>query len=208
MTVFVGAVTREKVVAVSEKAGVAMIVDAMRRFRVRTVPVIDAAGRVVGIVTEDDLPPWDTAPPAEPGFPRWRRPAGGEQVANELMTSPAVAATRAMPVREAARLMHRHRLRQLPVVDADTGRLTGIVHQADLLDIVGRPAGDLAQQVQEEVIAGTFANGSHRVAVTVQRGVVTLSGHVPARSLIPRLVETVGRMDGVVDVETRLTYGV
>ena len=44
------------------------------------------------------------------------------------------------------------------------------------------------------------------VAVSVERGVVTLDGTVPVRSLIPRLIRAVRRVEGVVRVHDRLAY--
>jgi CBS domain-containing protein len=48
------------------------------------------------------------------------------------MTSPAITATSDLPVKDAIRLLDRHEITALPVVD-DQGRLVGIVSEADLL---------------------------------------------------------------------------
>jgi CBS-domain-containing membrane protein len=59
------------------------------------------------------------------------------------MTSPAPVVTRQTSVRKAARLMHVNRIKQLPVVDAVSGKITGTVHQTDLLRIFARRACDI-----------------------------------------------------------------
>ena len=58
--------------------------------------------------------------------------------AGKIMSSPALMVTRQTPVREAARVMHANRVKQLPVVDAASGKIAGTVHQADLLKVFAR----------------------------------------------------------------------
>jgi osmotically-inducible protein OsmY len=48
--------------------------------------------------------------------------------------------------------------------------------------------------------------GAAAVAVTVQEGVITLEGEVPTHSEADLLVRLLGRLDGVVAVEARLTW--
>lgn len=87
---------------------------------ISALPVVDAEGTVVGVVSAADLV---------------GQIAGGSRlgaVAADVMTSPPVVARPATPIREAARLMYRRHLQNLPVVDA-AGRLQGIVSRGDLL---------------------------------------------------------------------------
>ncbi len=53
-------------------------------------------------------------------------------LAREIMTSPPITATPDMPIKDAIRLLDRHEITALPVVDARE-RLVGIVSEADLL---------------------------------------------------------------------------
>ena len=53
-------------------------------------------------------------------------------LAHEIMTSPAITTTPDLPVKDTIRLLDRHEITALPVVD-DEGRLVGIVSEADLL---------------------------------------------------------------------------
>ena len=68
--------------------------------------------------------------PAAVRPPRWRRGDGRSMAkgcaARDVMTSPAVTVAPDATVVEAARLLDRHRVRRLVVIDAD-GRLAGIV---------------------------------------------------------------------------------
>ncbi len=53
----------------------------------------------------------------------------------DIMTADPIIARPEIPVAEAARLFLTHRIKCLPVVEGD-GRLTGLLFQADLLDVV------------------------------------------------------------------------
>ncbi|WP_066370262.1 CBS domain-containing protein [Herbidospora mongoliensis] len=69
------------------------------------------------------------------------------------MTSPAIVVTPGTSVKSAARLMHEHRIKQLPVIDPVTGRVCGTVHQFDLLRVFVRPAADLEADVTAAIHA-------------------------------------------------------
>jgi CBS domain-containing protein len=140
-------------IAVVADASFADILAALRRFKVGAVAVVDGDRRVLGVVSEDDLllreidpdrP--DGPPPLSPRRREERRKATGT-TAGEIMTRPAITVTRETPVSEAARLMHDHRIKQLPVVNPENGRIVGTVHQSDLLKV-------LAARRDEEAPAG------------------------------------------------------
>lgn len=119
------------------------IIVTMQRFKVGAVTVIDADRRPIGVVSEDDLLLKETAEGGS-GFGRRRaeqRKAAGT-TARELMTSPAITVTGDTSVHDAARLMHKNRIKQLPVIDSVTGRIVGTVHQGDLLKIFAREQAD------------------------------------------------------------------
>ena len=98
------------------------------------------------------------------------------------MSTPAIGVRRATPLHEVARLMEKHRVKRLPVLEA--GRLVGIVSRADLVRRLAtapvkatpRTKGDraLRKAVLEEIkragVDATYAN------VTVDGGKVHLWG--------------------------------
>src|SRR3546814_7241269 len=55
-----------------------------------------------------------------------------------LMTAPAITIGPDATLGEAARLMHRHAVKRLPVVDPADGTILGIVSRTDLLKEIGR----------------------------------------------------------------------
>lgn len=129
-------------IAVMANATFSDIVAALRRFKVGAVAVVDGERRVLGVVSEDDLllreveaARQDSAVCDGDGRAYDRRKVTGT-IALELMTSPAITVTRETSVREAAALMHHHRIKQLPVINPENGRIVGTVHQSDLLKVL------------------------------------------------------------------------
>jgi len=85
------------------------------------IPVCDAHGKPIGVVTDRDIVCRVLAKGHNPlDFP-----------ASECMTEPVVTASLDLSVEDCARLMEQYRVRRLPVVDAG-GACCGIVAQADL----------------------------------------------------------------------------
>ena len=183
--------------------------------RISAVPVVDAGDRVVGIVSEADLLP--TLETAEPDPDRgrmmrrlggFRRPVGhGGMTARDLMSSPAVVVPGRTTVVTAARLMDSSRIKRMPVVD-DLGRVVGIVSRNDLMKVFLRADAAIARDVVEDVLRHGLWIGPDEVTVDVADGVVTLTGEVEDRSLIPIVTRLVDAVDGVMEIVDRLTYRV
>ncbi|GAB3905720.1 hypothetical protein GCM10027612_75780 [Microbispora bryophytorum subsp. camponoti] len=132
------------VVAVEATASFSDVVTAMCRFHVGAVPVVDGDRRVIGMVSDDDLLLKDLdRRPADlivegPSRRRERRKASGHRAA-QIMSSPAITVTEDTPLRQTACLMHRNGIKELPVVDGETGRITGLVKRSDLIRAFCRP---------------------------------------------------------------------
>lgn len=211
--VSVADVMRDQVVAVREQASHQEIASAMRRFGVSSVPVIDARDRVVGLVSDYDLAAGRRLR-EERGRPfqallarlRGRRETRTGPLATDLMTSPVITVTAATPAREAARAMYRHRIHQLPVVDAATGRLTGIVTRSDLLAVYERPDEDIRREILHDIIEHALVLPPERFDVSVVNGMVTIRGRLDRRSSAARLAEAIGHVGGVITVVDHLTY--
>jgi CBS-domain-containing membrane protein len=202
----------QDVVTVDEHASLKEVARLLTEHRVSALPVLDGEGRVVGVVSEADLMPKEEFPEGQPGgrlFQGRRRreiraKAAGDTAA-ELMTSPAVTIGPDAGVAEAARLLHRHGIKRLPVVDP-AGPLLGIVSRADLLKVFLRADADIAREVRQQVLRRAMWIDPDTVAVEVHDGVVTLAGQLERRSLIPIVVSLVRGLDGVVDVVDRLSF--
>ena len=205
--------TRE-VVTVGEQTAFKEMAATMAERRVSALPVLDDEGRVAGIVSEADLllkeefPEGSTSRRLFQGRRRrLERAKAAGATAAELMTAPAVTVGPDATVTEAARLLHRHGIKRMPVVDP-AGPLLGIVSRADLLKVFLRDDAEIAQEVRQDVLARALWVNPDTVTVQVRDGVVTLSGQLERRSLIPITVSLVHGLDGVVDVVDRLSFEV
>ncbi|MFF4408840.1 CBS domain-containing protein [Streptoverticillium reticulum] len=202
-------VMTQTVVAVSRSAPYKEIARTLAEWKVSAVPVLEGEGRVIGVVSEADLLPKEEFKDGDPArFDRLRRiddlakAAGG--TAEDLMSAPAVTIHAYATVAEAARAMARKGVKRLPVVD-EQGMLAGIVSRSDLLKVYLRDDEDIAREVGEEVVARLFRNRKPTVEVTVTEGVVTLSGSLADTSMVPLVARLVRAVEGVVNVELRLT---
>ncbi|MEU8528281.1 MULTISPECIES: CBS domain-containing protein [Streptomyces] len=161
-------------------------------YGITAVPVVDDAERPVGVVSEADLL-------------RRHTEKNGPSTAEGMMSSPAVVARPAWSAVEAARVMERHRIKRLPVVDGD-GRLIGVLSRSDLLQLFLRRDRAIQEEILEEIVTRTLGLPPSAVTIDVDEGRVTLSGTLPRRSLGPIVVRLCESVDGVVEVEDRLGY--
>ncbi|MEV5845319.1 CBS domain-containing protein [Streptomyces sp. NPDC051985] len=181
------------------------------------VPVVDGAGRVLGVVSETDLMFRQAGTP-DPWLPtkrfrltgltpggRRRAAKAGALAANRLMTVPPVTVHADDTVVAAARTMTEHHVERLPVVDEED-RLVGIVTRGDLLKVFLRPDAEIRDEVIEEVLVRGLWVPRRSVHVSVTEGVVTLDGPMERKSDKEIAVAMTGRVDGVVAVVDKLTY--
>ncbi|MCX4781556.1 CBS domain-containing protein [Streptomyces sp. NBC_01264] len=164
----------------------------LKEFDISAVPVVDEAERPVGVVSEADLL-------RKPTF------ASGTNTAAGLMTSPAITAQPHWSVVRAVRVMRKHQVKRLPVVDA-AGRLIGILSRSDLLQLFLRRDHAIQEEILEDVLTRTLGLRPSALTVEVTDGLVTLSGTVSRRSLVPIVLRLCQSVDGVVDVVNRLDY--
>ncbi|MFG1694194.1 CBS domain-containing protein [Nonomuraea sp. NPDC049309] len=213
MTALVENVMTTDVAAVRETDSFHKVAEVLIERGVSGVPVVDGDGRVLGVVSEADLLAKeefkqryygdDYRPPLRA---RIRHAAGSEgsghrkargETAGELMTGPAHVTTPDAPVVSAARLMDRHGVKRLPVVDAD-GRLVGIVSRRDLIKVFLRPDEDIEREVREALRG--------QAGVAVRDAVVTLTGTYEERSQAMTAVRLAENIDGVVAVRDELSW--
>ncbi|WP_309054810.1 CBS domain-containing protein [Streptomyces sp.] len=170
----------------------------LQEYDITAVPVVDADDRPVGVVSEADLLQkiWggDAAPPGS-------AKASATDAAG-LMTSPAVCARKDWSVVDAARVMARHGIKRLLVVDAQE-RLIGVVSRSDLLRVFLREDREIRTEIIEEALVQTLGLAPSALQVDVTHGHVVLTGHLPEHVPASALEELCGHVDGVVAVEFR-----
>lgn len=94
-------------------------------------PVLDGAGRLVGLLRQIDLAPPPTLESSAALDAHWQQPA------HALMRTPVPAVAPETDVRHVARLLVQSRLPGLPVVD-DDGTVLGFISRSDLLRAVAQ----------------------------------------------------------------------
>ena len=125
----------------------------MKRFRISGVPIVDGKGRLIGIVTNRDLQ-----------FERNLDQAIHQAMTKEKLVTAPVGTT----LEEAERILARHRIEKLPVVDAE-GVLKGLITVKDIFKRQQFPA------------ANKDGHGRLRVAAAVGAGAEAITR---ARALI------------------------
>jgi CBS domain-containing protein len=188
------------------------LVRLLEQCHISALPVVDDSGRLVGIVSEDDLlikegyPHGATdASPVDAARDRKRLDKGAGTRAGQVMAAPVRTVPLGMLVADAVRLMLRLDVKRLPVVDA-RGGLAGIVARSDLLKVFLRPDPAVRWEVDHDIVRGDFGIADGAVQVEVRDGVVSLRGEVERRGQVAALVRRVQAVDGVAQVDARLTW--
>jgi CBS domain-containing protein len=210
--------------SVRPDATVAEAIRTMLDNRISGLPVIDEAGRLVGILTEGDL-----LRRGETGTERQRsrwleilmgpgRLAGeyvrthGRKI-GEVMTRDVVSVTPDTPLKEVVELMERHRIKRVPVLDGEV--LVGILSRADFLRAVlgalqeeESPAtndGEIRERILAELARSAWVPRDG-IAITVENGVVDLKGVILDEKERAALRVAAENVPGVRAVEDHLVW--
>jgi CBS domain-containing protein len=194
------------VVTVTPTTGFRVLAALMRDRGITGLPVVDVEGRLVGVVSEADLLLREERPlPAGRDDRSWsrreERAKATSTVASGLMSRYVVTVRPEDSIAEAARLMHRHAVQRLPVVDA-AGRLFGIVSRGDLLKVFLRSDDEIRRDVLADLTAGGVP--TDLVRVSVGGGVVILEGDLADEPTLRQIEEIAGAVDGVVGVRSSI----
>lgn len=130
------------VVTTTPNSLVGEIVNLMIDNHISAVPVVDASGSIVGLISEGDLmrrvegtsgprQSWWLSMLAGPGNSAQEFVATHGRHAHDIMTRNVLTISPDMPIGDIAALLEKHRFKRVPVVD--NGQLVGIVSRANLL---------------------------------------------------------------------------
>jgi len=185
-------VMTQGVIVVEADASVMRAVRLMLQNRISGLPVVDAKGGLVGVVTEGDF-----LRRGELGTqrrrPRWLEfligpgrlateyvQASGRKV-QDIMTPSPYTVSADTPLEEVVGLMEKHRVKRLPVVES--GKLVGIVSRANLLHALASLAHETKPQtaddeaIRERLLAECAKQPwAPQINVVVHDGVVSLWG--------------------------------
>lgn len=159
---------------------------------ISAVPVVDAEGKVLGIVTEADLirrlageedkpTSWFGALFADPASQAERYARTHGVTARDLMTEKVVSVTPDTTAAHIAQMMEKQNIRRVIVVENE--KLKGIVSRADLLRALVAPVHEDAELSDERVRRAVMAamknepwTDTFYTMVEVKDGVVTFHG--------------------------------
>src|SRR5262249_19981018 len=209
-------------IAVGPDESVMHAVRLMLQNKISGLPVVDDKGQLIGIVTEGDF-----LRRGELGTqrqrPRWLEfllgpgrlaqeyvQTSGRKVA-QVMTPEPKTVTPETLLEEVVRLMERHRVKRLPVVQDD--KLVGIVSRADLLHALGsvahdiKPAASDDATIREQIIAEcTKQRWAPRINVVVRDGVVGLWGVITDDRARDAFIVAAENVPGVKAVHDHLAW--
>ena len=225
-------VMTRSVVTVPADATVYAAADILLGSRISAAPVVDADGRMVGLVSEADLmnrPEIGTVPTKswlqrllsdDARLARDYVRSHSHRVA-DVMTRKVVTAEERTPLQDVALLMQRHGVKRLPVMR--DGKVVGIVSRANLLQgLLAREPFPAASSLDDDQIRDKIYKelASHSWAanisnIVVDNGVVSLWGHVssaPAKEAVRAAVENVAGVQRVVNnvviMAREVSYGI
>ena len=170
----------------------------MVRNKVSGLPVCDDDARVVGIITEADFLRLEVAREEADNLQPVERV---EQVMHRAVLTITADAT----VAEAARIMVVNDVNRLPVTDAD-GKSLGIISRLDVVAAFTRPDEIIEDEIREDLLRRVLFVDPDDIFVEVKNGVVTFRGEIGTRNEARLLAELGRRLDGVIKVESELTW--
>ncbi|SDM35627.1 CBS domain-containing protein [Allokutzneria albata] len=198
------------VITTTPRTPFAHAVGLMVKHGVSALPVVDASGVLVGVVSEADLLDKEACRrgprTALDGWLRRRaRQRARARTVGGAMTAWPETIDADLDVSTAADRLARSGHRRLFVVD-DRGRLIGVLARRDLLRPFLRTDAELAAELEREIFERTLWADMSTVRVLVRDGVVTLAGRVDGRAGAELAVDLAKAMPGVVDVQDELEY--
>ncbi|WP_045836328.1 CBS domain-containing protein [Hyphomicrobium sp. 99] len=212
------------VVSVTPDCSIAEMAQKMQQFRVSGLPVINAEGELVGVVTEGDcLRRAETGTQVKRSG--WRsflaspETLAGEYIrshgrkVSDVMTRDLITIGEDTDLDEVIHLMEKHQIKRLPVVR--DGSVIGIVSRANLVQALAglvRGSGSVHPddvEIREKVLAelGKLPwTAREFISATVKDGIVDLWGSFTAFRQDQAAVIAAGNVPGVKEVRNHLAW--
>jgi CBS domain-containing protein len=209
-------------ISIPAEATVLQAAELMMQHRISGLPVVDAKGALVGVVTEGDF-----LRRGELGTqrkrPRWLEfvmgpgklaaeyvQARGGKV-SEIMTPNPHTIALDTPLEDIVQMMERHRIKRLPVVEG--GKIVGIVSRANLIRALAslareaKPAAQTDAAIRDQIQAELHKQPwAPEVTVVVRDGVVELWGAITDERERQAFVVAAENVPGVKKVRDHLVW--
>ena len=212
------------VITVSPDTAILDVAHLLLDRRISAVPVVDEAGKLMGIVSEGDLIHRDENRTERKGHwwqalienrtdaARAYSRAHGRH-ARDVMTEKVLTVSEDTPLADIADMLERHRIKRVPVVTG--GKVVGVVSRANLLQaLVARPIepvpdtvavpddtgirNAIVDEIRDNALAGSEIN------VIVANGAVSLWGTVQSEDQRRAILISAENAVGVIDIEDHL----
>jgi len=206
------------VTTIDEGHNVRQAIEIVNASKIGAVPVVDAEGRLTGIVTEGDLVRRVASSWTRRSVPhtRDRADALADYVkarswrVKDVMSSPVISATLTSAASQLAELLLAHDVKHLPVVES--GSLVGIISRRDLMRALVEIPKDCTATGDDAVATAVRSRLEAElelmpatVKAAVVDGVVTLTGEVETELEREAVRVATESVRGVVGVENRIT---
>lgn len=174
------------------------------------LPVTDDGGQLVGIISEGDflrkeVDRGDLMGKGLLGALFDRESLAEAETVGEVMSDNVFTVSPDATLVEAARTMTTHAVKRLPVVTRE-GKLVGIISRRDIVAAFTRPDELIEDEINEDIMRRLLFLDPTLVDITVESGVVTITGELPTRTDARLLEAMVQRTDGVIRANVDLTW--
>jgi CBS domain-containing protein len=143
--------------AVTPATSLKYVADLLVKANISALPVLSPGGKVLGVVAETDLLRKEELRRDPDGRHsvhlnyRARRDMATAETAGEIMSTALLTVRPDATLAEAARLMERHDVTFLLVMD-ESGKLLGVVSPRNLLRVFLRPDEEIAAEIIKDVL--------------------------------------------------------
>jgi IMP dehydrogenase len=173
-------------VTLPPEAPIAAALELMARYHISGVPVTDAEGRLVGILTNRDL--------------RFREQDASQPVCALMTDRDLITAPVGTTLEEAREILHRHKVEKLPVVDAD-GRLKGLITVKDIRKQIEFPRAtkDERGRLRVGAAVGVGPDADDRAAALAEAGADVLvvdTAHGHSRNVVEMIARLKRQWNG------------
>jgi CBS domain-containing protein len=209
------------VITIAPDATILEAAKTMLQHHVSGLPVVDAAGKLLGIVSEGDfIRRGEIGTPRKRG--RWLKVLLGDSAVDyvrehgrrvsDVMTSDPITVTEDATLEEIVDAMETNGVKRLPVMK--DGRLVGLVSRANLMQAVASLAREIPDptadddHIRSRVIAAIYKNdwSPFGLNVIVRDGIVHLSGMITDERSRQASVVAAQNVAGVIKVHDHLCW--
>ncbi len=207
----VGDLMTSPVITIGRNASLKEAARRMIEAGISGLPVTDDDGALVGVITEADFVKSESGRRAAKRalLLRWFGDRdvmpSTERHVEDVMTADVITLGPDADHAEAARIMRKAGIKRIPIVE-DDGTLRGIVSRSDIMRAFARPDSEIIDEIRHHVMGEVLWIDPRRVDVQSVEGNVELAGRLETKSDAVLLEDLTKRLDGVVSVNSGLTW--